>query len=82
MRYWRLNRQLDPPAYGRLGELHVPTLVVIGSIDMPDIFQIGDIIVQQVPGARKVMIQDVAHMVNMEKPEEFNALVLEFLGGL
>jgi len=47
---------------------------------MPDIFGIVDLIAEQVPGTRKVVIPDVAHMVNMEKPQEFNDLVLEFLG--
>jgi pimeloyl-ACP methyl ester carboxylesterase len=79
-RYWQLAEQLDPPAFGRLGAIDVPTLVIVGSIDMPDIFKIADLIVEQVPGARKVVIPDVAHMVNMEKPEEFNDLVLDYLG--
>jgi pimeloyl-ACP methyl ester carboxylesterase len=47
---------------------------------MPDIFGVVDLIVEQVPGARKVVIPGVAHMVNMEKPQEFDDLVLEFLG--
>jgi len=34
---------------------------------------------EQVPGARKAVIADVAHMVNMEAPGEFDRLVLEFL---
>jgi pimeloyl-ACP methyl ester carboxylesterase len=81
-RYWQLSQQLDPPAIGRLGEIGVPTLAILGSIDMPEIISIVDLIAQQVPGARKVVIPDVAHMVNLEEPEEFNELVLEFLGGL
>jgi pimeloyl-ACP methyl ester carboxylesterase len=79
-RYWQLNQQLDPPAIGRLTEINAPTLVIAGSIDMPDIFGVVDLIVEQVPGARKVVIPGVAHMVNMEKPQEFDDLVLEFLG--
>jgi pimeloyl-ACP methyl ester carboxylesterase len=78
-RYWRLNQQLDPPAYGRLNEIGVPTLAIVGGIDMPDVIGVVDRIAEQVPGARKVVIPDVAHMVNMEKPQEFNDLVLEFL---
>jgi pimeloyl-ACP methyl ester carboxylesterase len=36
---------------------------------------------EDVPHARKVVIRDAGHMVNMEKPEEFNREVLEFLPG-
>jgi pimeloyl-ACP methyl ester carboxylesterase len=81
-RYWDLGRQLDPPAIGRLAEIDVPTLALVGSIDMSDIHSIVDLIAEQVPGARKAVIRDVAHMVNMEKPDEFNRLVLEFLSRL
>ena len=79
-RYWQLNQQLDPPAYGRLNEIGAPTLAIVGGIDMPDVLGVVDRIIEQVPGARKVVLPDVAHMVNMEKPQEFNELVLEFLG--
>lgn len=81
-RYWNLSRQLEPPASERLGEIKVPTLAIVGSIDMPVIDEIVDLIAGQVPDVRKVVIPDVAHMVNMEKPDEFNDLVLEFLAGL
>jgi 3-oxoadipate enol-lactonase len=81
-RYWALSRQLEPPAIERLGEIEVPTLAIVGSIDMPVIHEIVDLIAGQVPDAQKIVIPDVAHMVNMEKPDEFNDLVLEFLAGL
>jgi pimeloyl-ACP methyl ester carboxylesterase len=81
-RYWQMSRPLDPPAFERLGELDVPTLAIVGSIDMPDVLRIVDLIAEQLPDASKAVIPDVAHMVNMEKPEEFNELVLKFLGAL
>jgi pimeloyl-ACP methyl ester carboxylesterase len=34
---------------------------------------------QHIPGARKVVFPGAAHMVNMERPERFNEVVLEFL---
>ncbi|UCE60409.1 MAG: alpha/beta hydrolase [Phycisphaerales bacterium] len=70
---------LDPPAFERLAEIRVPTLCIIGDIDMPDLRAIMDAIVSNVPGAEKVVVPGVAHMVNMEKPREFNRIVLDFL---
>jgi pimeloyl-ACP methyl ester carboxylesterase len=32
-----------------------------------------------IPGAKRVLIKDVAHMLNMEKPAEVNKLMMEFL---
>ncbi len=71
-----------PPAVDRLGEIQAPTLAVVGELDMPDILDIVDRIEKSVSGAKKVIVPGVAHMVNMEKPEEFNAIVLNFLGEL
>ena len=73
------ERRLDPAAIGRLAEIHVPTLAVVGDLDMPDILEIVGLIEKDVEGARKVVIEGAAHMVNMERPAEFNRVVLGFL---
>ena len=72
-------QQLDPPALERLGEIHAPTLVIIGDQDVSVIQSIADRLASQIPGARKAVMHDTAHAPNMERPEEFNRLVLEFL---
>ncbi len=74
------RERLDPPAIGRLGEIHVPTLVIVGDGDVPDVIETADMLEQGIAGARKVVFPNVAHMVNMERPEEFNRIVLDFLG--
>ncbi len=71
--------ELDPPALGRLASIKAPTLVVVGDLDMPDILDIVERIGREVPGAHKIIIPGVAHMVNLEKPAEFNRIVLDFL---
>jgi 3-oxoadipate enol-lactonase len=71
--------RLEPAAIGRLAEIHAPTLAVVGDLDMPDILEIVGLIEKNVKGARKVVIEGVAHMVNMERPAEFNRAVLDFL---
>ena len=76
-----LERELKPPAAGRLAEIRAPTLVLVGSRDVADIQRIGDLVAEQVPGARKETVEGAAHIVNMEKPEEFNRLLLDFLAG-
>lgn len=69
----------NPPAVGRLAEIGAPTMVVVGTIDMSDILKIVDKVCEDIPGAERVNIPDAAHMVNMERPDEFNRAVLEFL---
>ena len=34
---------------------------------------------RDVKGARKAVIRDAAHLPNLEHPDEFNRLVLDFL---
>lgn len=73
---------LEPPAISRLSEIHVPTLIIFGDQDVRDILKIADILEKEIPGAKKVVIPGTAHHLNMEKPEEFNRIVLDFLGSL
>lgn len=70
---------LNPPAVGRLSELHVPTLVVVGALDHAENLRAADIIADGIAGAQKVIIADTAHVPNMEQPEIFNRAVLDFL---
>lgn len=71
--------KLSPPAIQRLGEIQVPTLVIIGDADTPDILAIGEVLVNGIPNAEKIVYPGVAHMLNMEIPDQFNADVLAFL---
>jgi pimeloyl-ACP methyl ester carboxylesterase len=75
-------RMLDPMAIHRLAEIHAPTLIVAGDLDQPDILESANILEAGIPGARKVVLHGTAHMPSMERPEEFNRIVLEFLSGL
>jgi pimeloyl-ACP methyl ester carboxylesterase len=63
----------------RLGEVGARTLVVVGDEDVPDIHQIADRLEREIPGARRATIPDTAHVPNMERPREFDELVLGFL---
>lgn len=75
-------QRLDPPAVGRLAEIRVPTLVIIGDQDLSGTQQTADKLASSISGARKVVIHDTAHVPNMEKPDEFNRVVLDFLSTL
>ncbi len=72
-------QHMEPPAAGRLSEIHVPTLIVVGDQDVELILTIADALEKGIAGAKKVVIPGTAHHLNMEKPEEFNRVVIEFL---
>ena len=70
---------LEPPAVGRLSEIGVPTLIILGEWDAPNPL---DALATEIPGAKKVVMAETAHHPFMEKPAEFNQIVLDFLGSL
>jgi pimeloyl-ACP methyl ester carboxylesterase len=72
-------RPLVPPAIEQLDQVHVPTLIIDGALDDPEILRAGEILHTQIPGAQKVILPESAHVPNMEKPVEFNQAVLRFL---
>jgi pimeloyl-ACP methyl ester carboxylesterase len=74
-------QRLDPPAIGRLHEIAVPTLVIVGDRDVPDILANAERLVAGIAGARRVVLPGVAHLPPLESPAGFNRIVLDFLAG-
>ncbi len=70
---------LDPPANGRLAELQIPVQVLVGELDLEEKLLLVDRLETEIPNCQKVLIPNVAHMLNMENPVLFNKHVLEFL---
>ena len=63
----------------RLADVRMPTLVVVGDQDVEDFLAMAEAAAAGIPGARKVVIEGAAHVVALEKPQEFNAALLAFL---
>ena len=72
-------RPLDPPASARLDEVSVPTLILAGEYDQPSSIAGPMLLSEQIPGAEYHLLPGVAHMMNMERAEQFNEIVREFL---
>jgi 3-oxoadipate enol-lactonase len=72
-------QRLDPPAAQRLAEVRVPTLVMVGDADEAGGVDAGRHLAASVAGARVVEFPGVAHMIQLEEPDRFNELVLDFL---
>lgn len=73
--------QQDSRVMDAITDIAVPTLVVVGSEDKR-FFGSSEYMARKIPGARLAVIEGGAHAVNMEKPEEFNRVVLEFFDSL
>ncbi|MFL5951628.1 MAG: alpha/beta fold hydrolase [Gaiellaceae bacterium] len=73
------TKRLEPPASARLAEVGVPTLVVTGDEDVRDIHEIADKLAAGIPGAERATIAGSGHLPSLERPDEFDAVVLAFL---
>jgi len=66
----------------RLPGLHLPTLVITGDRDTTVPPQRQRLLVEKIPGARQVVLQDAGHAAAVDQPEAFNQALLDFLSGL
>ncbi len=72
-------RSIDRPVHERLAEIDVPTLVVAGEHDIPDFHIIARMLSDGIRGAESVVLPGAGHMTNMDAPELFNEIMLNFL---
>lgn len=68
-----------PSSVPRLHEIHVPTLILVGDADIPDVQSHAGVIESGIPNARRVVVSDAGHLMYLEKPEEFSHIVIDFL---
>lgn len=73
------SREPERPAVGRLAEVKVPTLILVGASDIPDVHAHAGALEAGIQGARRVVIPGAGHLIHLEKPDLFNETVLTFL---
>jgi 3-oxoadipate enol-lactonase len=75
-----LDRLFENPIGPRLADVRVPTLVISGEFDplVPPL--LSQHVAAAIPGAQYAVIRRAAHNPMDERPREFNAVLLDFLG--
>jgi len=68
-----------PPPAERLREIEIPTLIIIGELDLPHFHAFAEEMATTIPDARRLVIEGAGHMANMEAPAAVNAALLRFL---
>jgi pimeloyl-ACP methyl ester carboxylesterase len=53
--------------------------VIVGTEDVEDILAMADHLATQIPGARLARIEGAGHLPSLERPDELNRLLLDFL---
>ena len=80
-----LIRLWQPPQFSfekTVSKITAPTLLIVGDCDAPIIREIAENLEKNISNAKKVIIEGAGHMVNLEKPLEFNRAVINFLQNL
>ena len=70
------------PAWDRLQEIAVPTLVVVGVLDESDVVAVGHHVAARIPRAELLELANSAHLPMLDDPEGFCGAVAAFLGRL
>ncbi|MEP7361031.1 MAG: alpha/beta fold hydrolase [Chloroflexota bacterium] len=69
----------DIEAATALDRLTMPVLAMWGTLDVSSTLRSGEWLVANLPGIKSHVFEGVAHMVNLERPTDFNKLLREFL---
>lgn len=69
----------DTHARERLYEISNPTLIAVGEGDLAYFHNIAEVLAAGIPSARKVIVPNAGHMVNMEAPDVINKLLADFI---
>jgi pimeloyl-ACP methyl ester carboxylesterase len=72
--------RLDPPTMRMLPAVRTPTLILTGTTVDPDLRLVVEFLQRGIHDARQIVIPNTGSLMNMEKPEEFNRVVLDWLG--
>lgn len=67
------DQQVDLPA------IHVPTCLVFGAADKLTTADVGQRMHEQIANSELHILPDAGHLVNLEQPEAFNHIMLDFL---
>jgi 3-oxoadipate enol-lactonase len=87
--------RIDPAAY-RIGAeavwladqrkraqaIDVPTLILVGDQDLVTPPELSSELLDLIPDARMQVIAGAGHLGNLEKPDEFNRIVGDFVRGI
>jgi 3-oxoadipate enol-lactonase len=71
--------ELDPPALDRLTEIEVPTLILVGGLDLQAIQNAARQVSEGIAGARRIDWPNTAHLPSMERPHAFLTLLRDWL---
>jgi 3-oxoadipate enol-lactonase len=67
------------PELTPFSSLGMPTLVIVGADDKADFRAIAQHLAEEIPGAELAVVAGAGHLVGLDRPDELNALLHDFL---
>jgi len=71
-----------PMAIKKLSEIKIPVLIVTAEHDIEKCKEVAALLAKEIPGARLISIKEAGHIMNMDRPKEFNKLISTFIDKL
>jgi 4,5:9,10-diseco-3-hydroxy-5,9,17-trioxoandrosta-1(10),2-diene-4-oate hydrolase len=76
---WGVRREVFSPIVQQLDQIEVPTLIIWGKQDAIIPVSLAEVAARKIPQSRLHIFEHCGHWAQVEYPEQFNHLVLEFL---
>lgn len=71
-----------PDAWRRVGEVNAPTLLLVGDEDFTALIDRHEHLSEEMPNAFAAVLEGLAHIPSIERPELVNSMLLQFLDAL
>ena len=68
-----------PSALPRMPNLQVPTLILVGDHDIPDVHAMAGAAQVLIPGSKRVVVPDSGHLMQLEHPKKVADLIADFV---
>lgn len=75
------RERLAADAKPRLAEIKVPTLILVGAVDIEDVHEQAKALEAAIPGARRAIVEDSGHFLYLERPAAFVEALNAFTDG-
>ena len=76
------GEERPPEAWSRVGGVGAPTLLLVGEEDFSALIERHDHLSEEMPNAFAAVLEGVAHLPSIERPELVNTLLLQFLDAI
>lgn len=73
-----ISGRTPEPRLAQVNDMKLPTLLLNGDHDIPELVAFGDTLARRIPAARRVVIRDAGHGAHFARPEEFNRALADF----